>query len=334
MKIIIPMAGRGSRLRPHTLTTPKPLVKVAGKSIVQRLVEDIMKIAGNEVTDIAFIVGDFGDQVTADLKALATSLGANGHVFQQEEALGTAHAILCAQELMDGPCIIAFADTLFKADFTLDQSKDGVLWVKQIPNPEAFGVVQLDQEGIITDFVEKPSTFVSDLAMIGIYFFKDGARLKGELQYLIDHNIIKGGEYQLPDALANMKNKGAQFIPGKVDAWLDCGNKDATIDSNQQVLGFIKDEDIVADSAKLENAVIIPPCFIGENVVIKNSVVGPYTSIGNNSVIEDARLVNSMVQEESTVKGLYAENSMIGNKVVYKVKAKDLSVGDYNQINE
>jgi glucose-1-phosphate thymidylyltransferase len=186
MKIIVPMAGRGSRLRPHTLTIPKPLMPVAGKPIVHRLVEDITKVSNEKVDEIAFIIGDFGDETEKQLLEIAESLGAKGSIYHQEEALGTAHAILCAGDSLDGNVVVAFADTLFKADFTLDTQNDGIIWVNQIDNPSAFGVVKLDEEGTITDFVEKPKEFVSDLAIIGIYYFKDGKNLRAELQHLID----------------------------------------------------------------------------------------------------------------------------------------------------
>lgn len=194
------MAGRGSRLRPHTLTIPKPLLPIAGKPIVQRLVEDITKVCGEPVDEIAFIIGDFGAEVEKNLVAVAESLGAKGSIYYQEEALGTAHAILCAKESLKGKVVVAFADTLFKADFKLDSDAEGIIWVNKIDDPRAFGVVKLNENNIITDFVEKPQEFVSDLAIIGIYYFKDGAYLKNELQYLIDNDIKEKGEYQLTNA--------------------------------------------------------------------------------------------------------------------------------------
>ena len=145
MKIIVPMAGRGSRLRPHTLTVPKPLIPIAGKPIVQRLVEDIVKVCGKEVDEIAFIIGDFGKEVEERLVKIAEGLGAKGRIYYQDKPLGTAHAILCAQESLEGNCVVAFADTLFRADFTLDNTKDGIIWVSQIDDPSAFGVVKLKQ---------------------------------------------------------------------------------------------------------------------------------------------------------------------------------------------
>ena len=187
------MAGRGSRLRPHTLTIPKPLIPIAGKPIVQRLVEDISNVCKEKVDEIAFIIGDFGKEVETNLISIAESLGAKGSIYFQEEALGTAHAILCAKESLKGNIVVAFADTLFKADFKLDNSSDGIIWVKQIENPSAFGVVKLNSADEIIDFVEKPDTYVSNLAIIGIYYFKSGEQLCNELEYLIDNDIKEKG---------------------------------------------------------------------------------------------------------------------------------------------
>ena len=325
------MAGRGSRLRPHTLTVPKPLVPVAGKPIVERLVEDITKVCGEKVDEIAFIIGDFGDQVEKDLVTIAERLGAKGSIYHQEEALGTAHAIYCAEQSLTGNVVVAFADTLFKADFTLDADADGIIWTSQIDDPSAFGVVKLDESGIITDFIEKPTTFVSDLAIIGIYYFKDGDMLRDEIKYLLDNKIMDRGEYQLTDVLENMKAKSVRFKTGTVIEWLDCGNKNATVYSNQRVLEFIKDENNIADSVINENSVIIPPCYIGKNVKLLNAVVGPHVSIGENSVIENTIIKNSIVQLDSTVKNAVIENSMIGNKVDFEGSVLDLSIGDFTQ---
>lgn len=332
MKIIVPMAGRGSRLRPHTLTVPKPLVPVAGKPIVQRLVEDITKVCGEPVDEIAFIIGDFGDKVEQDLINVAEGLGAKGSIYHQEEALGTAHAILCAKESLKGNVVVAFADTLFKADFTLDNSADGIIWVNQIDDPSAFGVVKLDGNNVITDFVEKPKEFVSDLAIIGIYYFKDGEYLKDELQYLIDNNITDKGEFQLTDALENMKKKGTKFVPGQVEEWLDCGNYKATVYTNQRVLEFIKESDIIDSSAKVEGSNIIEPCFIGKNVSIVNSTVGPHVSIGENTVVSNSTIANSIVQTNSAIETSTIINSMVGNFAKIKNVTQELSVGDYNEI--
>ena len=332
MKIVVPMAGRGSRLRPHTLTIPKPLVPVGGKPIVHRLVQDIAKTCTEKIDEIAFVIGDFGKDVENELIKVAEELGAKGKIYYQDKALGTAHAVLCAADSLKGPVVVAFADTLFKADFTMDEDADGVLWVKQIEDPSAFGVVQLDEEGFITDFVEKPSTFVSDLAMIGIYYFKEAEKLKTELQYLIDNGIIKGGEYQLPDALRNLTKKGAKFKPGKVSEWLDCGNKKVTVHTNQRVLEFDKDKDLVSPDLNNKNSVVIPPCYIGEHVVLENAVIGPHVSLGRGTTVKNSVVTNSIVQKNAMITNSILQDSMIGNNAKILSHGKVISIGDYTTI--
>ena len=332
MKIIVPMAGRGSRLRPHTLTVPKPLVPVGGKPIVHRLVQDIAKTSSEKIEEIAFVIGDFGKEVENELIKVAEKLGAKGTIYYQDKALGTAHAVLCAAESLSGPVVVAFADTLFKADFTLDKEADGILWVKQIDDPSAFGVVKLDENDVIIDFVEKPTTFVSDLAMIGIYYFKEGEKLKVELQYLIDNGIIKGGEYQLPDALRNLTKKGAKFKPGKVTEWLDCGNKVVTVHTNQRVLEFDKDEELVSKDLISTNSVVIPPCFIGEHVVLENSVIGPHVSLVRGTTVKNSVVTNSIVQKNAMITNSILQDSMIGNNAKILSHGKVISIGDYTTI--
>ena len=332
------MAGIGSRLKPHTLTIPKPLTLIAGKPIVHRLVEEIVNVVGQKVTEIGFIIGTAAKGFPADteekLIKIATELGAKGKVFIQHEALGTAHAIHQARTLLDGPCVVAFADTLFKADFTLDSKNDGVIWVKKVENPKAFGVVKL-KDGIITDFVEKPEVFVSDLAIIGIYYFKEADKLQFEIDNLIDNDIKgKGDEYQLTDALENLKLKGAQFVPGTVSDWMDNGNKQVTVETNIKVLAYAhKDgENLVAKSVVLENASIIPPCYIGENVVLTNSTIGPNVSLGDDSVVADSTIKNSLIQKEVKIKNAKLDHAMIGNKVVFDGNFTSVSLGDFSEL--
>lgn len=328
------MAGMGKRMRPHTLTVPKPLIPIAGKPIVHRLVEDIAKVCEENIDSVGFIIGrNFGKEVEDTLLKIAASVGGQGKIFYQDEALGTAHAILCAQELMDGNVIVAFADTLFKADFKLDSSQDGIIWVQQVDDPSAFGVIKIE-DNVITDFVEKPEEFVSDLAIIGIYYFKNGAFLKSELQYLIDNDIKDKGEYQLTNALENMKNKGSNFIPGQVSEWLDCGNKNATVYTNKRYLEFIKDEELVSPTAVIKNSVIIPPVYIGENAVVENTILGPHVSLGDDSNVKNSIVQNCIIQTNTSVNNANLKNSMLGNHVTIESKPDDLSVGDFNTISQ
>ena len=333
MKIIVPMAGRGSRLRPHTLTVPKPLIPVAGKPIVHRLVEDIAGVLNQKIDEVAFIIHEsFGKQVEEDLISIAQKLGAKGTIYYQNEALGTGHAIMCAKESLSGPAVIAYADTLIRADFDLDTTADSVIWVKQVDQPEAFGVVNLNDNGEIIELVEKPKEFVSDLAVIGIYYFKDIAVLKNELQSVLDNNIIHGGEYQINDGIKQMMAKGMKFVPGQVDEWMDCGNKNVTVETNGRMLGFLQQDgvNLVDPSAKLENATIIPPCFIGENVVLSNVTIGPNVSLGKACHVFDSTIKNSLIQTHAHIKNATLDNAMIGNHVTYDGNFTSISIGDYS----
>lgn len=334
MKIIIPMAGRGSRLRPHTLVTPKPLIPIAGKPIVHRLAEDIVKIYNGKVDEIAFIIGDFGKEVEQELVQIAENLGAKGTIYYQDEPLGTAHAIWMAEASLDDEIIIAFADTLFRADFVLDRSRDGVIWVKTVENPSSFGVVTLNDEGVIQAMVEKPKEFVSDLAIIGIYYVKDGPALRAEIQHIIDNDLKEKGEYQLTNALENLKNKGAQFVPGKVDVWMDCGNKDAVLDTTQKVLHFSHEEgvNLVSPNATIEHSVILPPCHIGEGVVIRNSVIGPFASIDNNSEIQNAVISATNIGKNTKIKNAVLDNAMVGSHASVVNQPDNLDIGDYCRV--
>lgn len=331
MKIIIPMAGMGKRMRPHTLTTPKPLIPIAGKPMVQRIVEDIIKVCDEKVDEIAFVVGRFGKEAETNLVKVAESLGAKGSIFYQDSPLGTAHAIMCAEECVTGKVVVAFADTLFKADFKMDSSKEGIIWVQKVEDPKPFGVVKIDNNGVITDFVEKPQEFVSDLAIIGIYYFKDGDYLRKELQYLLDNDIKEKGEYQLTNALENMKSKGTKFSPGKVSEWLDCGNKDATVYTNSRILEFNKEMPRTAKFSSV-NSKIIEPCYIGNDVQIINSTVGPCASIGDKTIIENSVVENCIIQTNSKIKNAELNNSMIGNFAEFTGKSNDASISDYSTI--
>ena len=332
------MAGRGSRLRPHSLTVPKPLIPVAGQPIVHRLVKDIAKVLKQPIDEIAFVLGDpawFGDDVVNSLTALAESLGAKASIYRQDKPLGTGHAIMCAKPSLSGPAVIAYADTLIRAKFDLDPTADSVIWTKKVANPEAYGVVKLNNEGDIVELVEKPESFVSDQAVIGIYYFKDVAILKDKLQDVLEENITHGGEYQINDGIKRMMAEGKVFKTGTVDEWMDCGNKAITIETNQRMLGFLKadgEEQLVASSARLENSKIIEPCFIGENVVLKNATIGPFVSIGDYTVVENSTIKNSLIQTNTCIVNANLEHAMIGNYVKYDGNFTHISLGDYSTL--
>jgi glucose-1-phosphate thymidylyltransferase len=198
-----------------------------------------------------------------------------------------------------------------------------------VENPQQFGVIKVSEEGHISEFIEKSQVFVSDLAIIGIYYFRDGENLKKELQYLLDNDIKEKGEYQLTTAMEHMKNKGLKLFPGEVKQWLDCGNKDATVDTNRQVLEHHKNEPLIDSSSIIENSTIIPPSYIGPEAIIRNSVIGPHVSIGEKSIVESCVLSNSIVQKHSFIKNRLINNSMVGSYVLLKGQPQDISIGDY-----
>jgi glucose-1-phosphate thymidylyltransferase len=324
------MAGMGKRMRPHTLVTPKPLIEFAGKPMVHHIVEELAKTCQEPIEEICFIIGNFGKTAEQDLIAVAEKVGAKGTIRYQQEALGTAHAVLCAADSLTGKLIVAFADTLFKADFVLDESKDSVIWVQKVEDPRPFGVVKVDADGLISDFIEKPETFVSDLAIIGIYYFKDGENLRKELQYLIDNDLKEKGEFQITNALENMKTKGLKFAPGQVKEWLDCGNKSATISTHARWLELNSQANRDAGSFESINGVIIEPCFIGKGVKLHASVVGPHVSIADGTTLTNSIVKNSIIQKNTSIRNSVIAHSIIGSFVEIDNLPLNLSMGDYS----
>ncbi len=329
------MAGRGSRLRPHTLTVPKPLIPVAGKPIVHRLVKDIAKVLNRKIEEVAFIIAeDFGKEVEENLLKIAKTMGAKGTIYYQDKPLGTGHAIMCAKNSLNGPCVIAYADTLFRADFQLDENADSVIWVKEVQDPSQYGVVSLNEKNQIDGLVEKPKDFVSNLAVIGIYYFKEASLLKDELQKVLDANLTHGGEYQINDGIKAMMEQGKVFVPGKIDEWMDCGNKNVTVETNTRMLNHLSKEGMPLISSKIkeDNATIIEPCYIGENVTLRNTTIGPNVSLGDNCVVENSTIKNSLIQTNSIIKNAHLDNAMIGNHVIFDGNYTSVSLGDYSVI--
>ena len=331
------MAGRGSRLRPHTLTTPKPLISVAGTPIVEQLIYEIVKVVDDPITDIGFIIGDpvfFGEDVVAFLTKLAKKLGAKAHIFRQDMPLGTGHAVMCAEKLLNGPVVIAYADTLIRTELTLDPEADGVIWVKKVDAPEAFGVVALDQSEKIINLVEKPKEFISDLAVIGIYYFKKSEVLKAALKNVVVKDLLPGEEYLINHGILEMIKSGAVFKAGTVEAWMDCGNPEVTLQTNSEMLEIknAEGESLQHHTAEIENSTIISPCFIGENVKIINSIIGPGVSVGERTQIKNCNLKNCLIQNDSELENLTLKRAMIGNQVRYKGNPNFVSIGDYSYL--
>lgn len=321
-------------MRPHTLTVPKPLIPVAGKPIVQRLVEDLSKAYNGKIEEIAFVVGDFGADVERELISIAHSFGAKGKIYRQEKPLGVGHAVHCAWESLDGKCMIAFADTLFKANFKFSTDEDGFIWVQKVKDPSSFGVVRLNEQGYVVEFAEKPATFISNLAIVGIYYFREAEKLRAALHHVITNDIKEKNEYQLTTALEILKNEGLRFRTGEIEEWLDCGNKEAILHSNERMLEFHRDNGLVSQNAIIENSIIVEPCFVGDNAIIRNAVIGPYVSVGHHSVVENTIITNSIIQNKSQIKNAVLDYSMVGNSSRYIGSRDELNLGDYSNFSK
>ena len=327
MKLIVPMAGRGTRLRPHTHVTPKPLLPVVGRTMVERIVETFAEAIG-DFDEAVFILGaDFGDEVRRQLSAICERFGIKASFGVQERALGTAHAIAQAGDKLEGECVLVFADTLFTMDKAPDLDADAVIWVMEVEDPSRFGVVVKDDAERITDFVEKPDTPISNEAIVGIYYVKEGERLGREIQYLMDNRVTgKGDEYQLTDALDRMLKDGAVFKTSAVTEWLDCGTIPAIKETSQIVLDH---EGESRTEGTVENSRIIEPVFIGEGAVVRDSVVGPYAAVHGGATITESAVRNTIVFGDASIEGSALDGSMVGHHADVRGFAGTLNIGDH-----
>ena len=331
MKLIIPMAGKGTRLRPHSHTTPKPLLPVAGISIVERIVLTFNRTINRTVDEIAFVLGDFGDDVKKSLTEMAERQGAKASFFYQKEARGTAHAIHCAKEALDGEVIVVFADTLFDtAEKVNVDGADSVIWLKHVEDPSRFGVAVHTPEGRITGFVEKPKELISNLAIIGVYYFKDGAGLRREIQRLLDENITgHGGEYQLTDAIDALLKQGKVFKAATVDEWLDCGTVPAWLETTSTIIAKEYGSTVPGSYPR---TVIHPPVYIGEGAVIEGSEIGPNASIGPGCVIRNSRVSDSIVLDKTVVEQSHLSQSTLGTFAKVSGFSGSVHLSDHSEV--
>ena len=300
MNIIIPMAGMGKRLRPHTLTVPKPLLKVAGKPIVEWIIYELEKSSDAKIDEIHYVVGNFGKDVENKLVAIAAKVGAKGFIHYQHEALGTAHAIHCAADGLKGPAIIAFADTLFHGNLNVDDTDEGIIWTMRVKNPEQYGVVVTNDDNIIQQFVEKPKQRISENAIIGIYYFKDSSLLASEIKHLIDNNLRENNEFQLTNCLETLRQKGLGIRCKEVTEWLDCGNRNELLNTNARMIAI----------KELGNA---DSSYVEQDVTISNSTVRNNSSVYNGTTIENSVLDNCIIYENCQIKNATLTNAIIGS---------------------
>jgi glucose-1-phosphate thymidylyltransferase len=331
MNIIIPMAGMGTRLRPQTLITPKPLLKIAGKTVVERIIDEIMNSVNRNIDRIHFVIGDFGREWINYLKEITEKKGIQFGYSIQKEALGTAHAINCAGESLEGEVLITFADTLFRGNIEIMNEGEAIIWTYRVKNPESYGVVAIDEDNVITQFIEKPKNNVSNNAIIGIYYFKEAKRLKYSIQELIRHNRKENNEFQLTNSLEELRNSGMKFICKEVNKWMDCGKKNDFLNTNREILD--SEESILSKVDDENNVIIENPVYIGKNVQIRNSRIGPFVSIEDNSFIQNAKISNSIVYENVKIEECNLKYTMIGSNACVKGINGENDIGPFNIIS-
>lgn len=322
MNVIIPTAGLGTRLRPHTHTRPKPLVPVAGKAVIGHLLDKLKVLP---LDDVVFITGYLGTQIEEYVRK---NYNFKSHFVEQTELKGQAHAIALAREKVSGPTLILFVDTIFEANLNvLNQTDaDGVIYVSEVEDPSRFGVALLE-DGIITKLVEKPSTPVSNLALIGAYYVREVKELFAAIDVLIEQNIQTKGEFYLADALQLMISNGTRFSAETATMWEDCGTAPALLRTNRYLL-----QHETGNVEQRDGAIIVPPVFIGENVEIRNSIIGPYVSVADHSVIVDSIVRDSIINQGASIQSSTLEGSLIGEGAHIKGEFQHLNVGDSSVI--
>jgi len=322
MKIIIPLAGFGTRLRPHTYTRPKPLMNVAGKAVLGHILD---KLVGLDIEEIIFIVGWLGDQIKEYVDA---NYDFPARYIEQTELKGQAHAIDLAKDYVEGPTLIIFVDTLFEADLTeLERTPaDGVLYVKEVEDPRRFGVAVVEQ-GHITRLMEKPDSFEHRLAVIGLYYVKDAAFLMECIAELLEKDIQTKGEYYLADALQLMIDRGAKMEARPLDVWEDCGKPETVLHTNRYLL-----DSGHGHVTETENSIVIPPVYIADDAVVRNSIIGPYVTIAGGSRVCNSIITDSIIDEESVIEDVMLTGSLIGRHARVRGAFNSLNVGDSSQV--
>jgi glucose-1-phosphate thymidylyltransferase len=325
MKVIVPVAGKGTRLRPHTHTKPKSLVRVAGKPILGHLVDRLRALPMEEL----ILIIDPDESKEASIRQfLETTAPAPVRYVRQTELKGPAHAIFLARQYIDQDVLIVFNDTLFDADLGAvgTHQADGMIWVREVDDPRRFGLVELEA-GRIVRLVEKPEVPLSNLAMIGMYYLKDGPGLMQRIERVMHAGRTVGGEFYLPDPLQLMLDEDYHFEAAPVQGWYDCGTIEALLDTNRVLLEHGHQR--LIDTSE---SVIIPPVCIEDGAHIHRSVVGPYVSIASQAMVEHSIIRDSIINEGATVHDALLQRSLIGEHAFVKGGYKRLNVGDSSAV--
>lgn len=326
LKIVIPMAGLGTRLRPHTWSKPKQLVSVAGKPVLDHVLNILSTLPDPENIELINIVGYLGDQIENHIRDCYPNI--RSHFVLQENPRGQSHAIYLAREHLTGPMMVVFADTLIETDLSVlaDENVEAVAWVKQVPDPRRFGVVVLDQEGHVTELIEKPEDMRNNLAVVGFYYFRSAENLISAIEEQMQKNIQFKDEYFLVDAVNIMLNKGLTMTTEKVEVWLDAGTPEALLETNRYLLsnGHSNSE----EAAERQGVVIVPPVFVHPTAELEHSIIGPHTSVGAGAKVQSSIVRDSILEDEARVTDVILERSLIGRRSQITRRAGRINAGD------
>ena len=322
MRAVIPVAGFGSRLRPHTHSLPKVLLNVAGKPIIAHILDELVNQNIDKVTIITGYKGDLIEEY------VIKNYNFDATFVEQKDLLGLGHAIWTAAPTFDDePLMIILGDTIFDADLSL-ASKQGVssIGVKYVDDPRRFGVVLTDENGSIKKLIEKPKEPISNLAIVGIYYITNGIKLKNALAQLLEANIKTNNEFQLTDALQIMLEQGEQFVTFPVEGWHDCGKKETMLSTNQFLLEKYNNQ------YQLDTCVVINPSYISTGAKVSNSVIGPYASIADGSEVTNSIIRDSIISDNASVSNISLSQSIIGNNAIVEGKSTELNLGSNSEI--
>ena len=335
LKIFIPMAGWGTRMRPHTWSKPKPLVSVAGKTSLEHLLDMFNSVPDSNNVEFVFIVGPYLGELQVPPFVRENYPDMKAHFVVQNEMKGQSHALWLAREFLHGPMLVCFSDTLLETDFSFlaHEEADVVAWVMPMPDPRRFGVAELSEEGWVTRFIEKPESMENNLVVVGCYYFKSAERLCAAIEKQMERNLSLKGEFFLTDTVTLMIAEGAKVRTQKADSWLDTGTIDATLETNKFLLDRKANK---TQNEKIEGVEIIAPSFIHPSAEITNSVIGPYSSIGANCQISNSWIEQSIVEADCEIQDATLSRSLVGIKATIRGRADgkpiQLNVGDNSDI--
>jgi glucose-1-phosphate thymidylyltransferase len=331
LKIVIPMAGYGTRLRPHTWSRPKQLMSLAGKTVLEHVLDQFKSLPDGLDVEFIFIVGYLGDKVEAFMKKNYPNLKVRYII--QSEMRGQSHAIYLAKDYLKGPMLMVFADTLIETDLSIlgTSQIDAIAWVKPVPDPRRFGVTEIGGDGLVKRLIEKPKEMHNNLAVVGFYYFRRSEDLIAAIETQMEQDVLLKGEFFLADAVNIMLQRGTQMRTQRVDIWLDAGTPEAVLETNHYLLDNGRGN--TAEASQHPGVTLVPPSFIHPDADVQNSVIGPYTSIGAGCVVKDTIIVESILEDGAQVSNVILENSLIGQNAAVNGCPNSLNVGDNSSVN-